>query len=492
MISTRISSRLRLLARGERGMALPVALFATVASVALAGAAVMSSVDVQQGSHRDNSSKSAIGAADAGANVAMMRLARDSNELADSPCLEGATPGANGWCPPVSGEVGDAAYSYQISEAGLGCGEFDLCVVATGTASGATRRVEISFNGAPSEPGSGKTKEEEEKEKEEGASGGGGGGEGLIGKEGIELEGNADIRVGVGTDGNVVSTGNSSVCGNIRHGIGKGWVKGPNATQCSGYKVTEGNSELPPVSSFIPADIATNNSNKRITTCSKGLPVECQSDTYNGKWTSTSPFKPSTRQISIAGNTTLTLGGGDYWICSLTMSGNSELIMADGAGVRVFFDTPENCGVTTQISLTGNNRIAATGYQPGEKQFDMPGFFLLGSTTTATTVNLAGNQSTTDELVVYGPNTKINVSGNATYKGVIAGKTVKVSGNGKLEQDAGFELPAGLNPWELTGSKGVEGEKEEGEPGGPTGFTAQYYVECSGVASAGQAPNANC
>ena len=42
-------------------MALPVALFATVASLALGGAAVMSSVDVQQGSHRDNSSKSAIG-----------------------------------------------------------------------------------------------------------------------------------------------------------------------------------------------------------------------------------------------------------------------------------------------------------------------------------------------------------------------------------------------------------------------------------------------
>jgi len=58
--------RLSLLLRSERGMALPTALFAMIASFGLASAAVLSSIDVQQGSSRDSGSKNAIAAADAG------------------------------------------------------------------------------------------------------------------------------------------------------------------------------------------------------------------------------------------------------------------------------------------------------------------------------------------------------------------------------------------------------------------------------------------
>jgi len=481
-----IRFRLLALPRGEDGMALPVALFATVASLALAGVAVMSTVDVQHSSHRDSGSKSAIAAADAGANVAMARLKRDSAELGpEATCLEGETPEANGWCPPVEGEVGGAEYSYQVSQAGSACGEFDLCVVATGSAAGVTRRVLVTFNeGFGTSSGSGGGGGEGGGEGE----GSGGGAEGLIGEDEITLSGNADVRVSVGTNGNLVSSGNANICGNIRHGIGKSWIKSGNTSQCSGYEETEGNTELPSVASFMPSDIATHNSNGRITACDKsGEPAECEADTYNGKWSSSKPFNPSNRRISLSGNTTLTVGGGDYWLCELTLSGNSELIMAEGAHVRFFFDTPEHCGTYNQINLSGNNRIAASGYQPGDEQFDMPGFFLLGSPTLPTQVNLSGNYSTTNEFVLYGPDTYVNISGNATFKGVIAGKRIAMSGNGTFEQDAGFELPPELNPWD-----GGEPGEPEGEPeptGGPD-YTAQYYVECSGEAT--PTPDAGC
>ena len=75
--------------------------------------------------------------------------------------------------------------------------------------------------------------------------------------------------------------------------------------------------------------------------------------------------------------------------------------MADKAHVRIFFDTPENCGIKSggsQINMNGNNRIAATGYQPSLGQFDMPGFYVQGSTTIPTTINLSGNNSTTNEV----------------------------------------------------------------------------------------------
>jgi hypothetical protein len=521
-----LSHRLRLLLRGERGMALPTALFAMVASVGVASAAVVASVDVQQGTKRDSGSKNAIAAADAGASVARMRLIRHQSSLGvTNPCVgpngEAQAP-SGGWCPattPVS--IGDATYTYRFSAAGTECGEYDLCLISTGTADGVSRRVEITFDnsylaGAPGsddEEGGDEDGGDDEgssgdtSEQEDGWTGGVAVSEGLIGEETITFSGNADIQVGVGTNGNLVSSGNASICGDIRVGVGKKWTKSGNAKQCSGYAQTQGNQVLPPVSSFMPSDIATNNSNYRLVKCvSTNNPVGCQSDTYaGGKWNSTTPWNPTTRAISASGNTTLTFGGGNYWICSISLSGNSQIIMADGAHVRFFFDTPENCNNTTQINMTGNNSIAATGYQPDDDQFDIPGFYLLGSPTWASSINLSGNHSTANEFVIYGPNTAINISGNATHKGMIAGKSIAMSGNGKIENDDGFLLQPELNPWhalEEAAKKAKEdaeqGGGDQGGTGGDTGstgiafYTPQHYVECTGIPVSSEAPNADC
>lgn len=527
-------------------MALPTALLATTASLALGGAAVMSTVDVQRGSKRDNGSKSAIAAADAGANVAMMRLNRHAIELtSDEPCFKlnpttseleaGAAPvGEPNWCAPIEGEVGGATYSYRVS-AFNSSGNL-VRIVSTGKASEVTRRIQLSLN--ETNLWKGVTKEdlvnkELELAVKQGASSTelkalqeklkkaqeevkkSGGVAGLVGREGIVSSGNADIKVGVATNGNLTTSGNTSVCGSIQIGVGKKWEKTGNASQCSGYSVTEGSMELPPVSSFIPSDIATHNSNARITACAKKNPLpECQKDTYNGNWSSTDPFNPTKRSISLSANTILTLGGGDYWVCSIQLSGNSKLIMAKGAHVRFFFDTPENCGTSDQISMSGNNEITATGYQPSLGQFDVPGFYLLGSKTYASQVSLSGNSSTTNEFVIYGPESTINVSGNATFKGIIAGKQINWSGNGKIEQDKGFTIPPEITSkgGDETLVKTLEGEttskqtevtklEEElviikktldGVLSGRT-YNASAYVECSGgAASTGQQPDSGC
>ncbi|HXQ88510.1 MAG TPA: hypothetical protein VN733_02625, partial [Solirubrobacterales bacterium] len=233
------------------------------------------------------------------------------------------------------------------------------------------------------------------------------------------------------------------------------------------------------------------------------------------------PFNAKTRAITLSSNDTLTVGGGDYWICSINMSGNSQLIMATGAHVRFFFDTPENCGTGNQLTLSGNNRISATGYQPSLGQFDVPGFYFLGSTTTTSQINLSGNFGTVNEMIVYGPDTYINISGNATFKGILVGKQIAMSGNGKVEQDAGFPVPPELNPGaseevgnpaeeeeaaeeeeEMTPEERaakelqekVEREEREREKTNRSAiyFTPQAYFECIGLAPAGDAPNANC
>ncbi|HWO83447.1 MAG TPA: hypothetical protein VNM38_06620, partial [Solirubrobacterales bacterium] len=296
--------------------------------------------------------------------------------------------------------------------------------------------------------------------------------------------GNADIRVGIGTNGEVIGNNSAAnVCGDIRVGIGK---PKPSVKQCSGYGVTYGNVNLPPVSSFMPSNIATVNANYRFTTCSnKGLPAGCQTDGFTGHWNK-EPFQPlAPRALSLGAQEALTVGGPDYWLCKLTLQGGSELIMKAGSKVRFFFDTPQHCGMSpgaTQFEMIGSSRVTSTGYQSTPGNFDMPGFFFLGNGR----VYIGGNNGT-NEMIVYGPESEIELKGNATYKGLIAGKTLLVTGSATVKADAGYQLPPELQPPPKTG------EDTGGEQVRTSRlFTPQTYVECEGVPATGQAPNSSC
>ncbi len=108
-----------------------------------------------------------------------------------------------------------------------------MSVVSTGTAGSVSRRVDISFKAT--------------------TVGSASSAEGVIGQDSITLDNNADIRVSIGTNGDVDVSNNANVCGNIRHGVGKKANFGNNGTQCNGYTITSGNVTLPPVSTFMPS-----------------------------------------------------------------------------------------------------------------------------------------------------------------------------------------------------------------------------------------------
>ena len=98
---------------------------------------------------------------------------------------------------------------------------------------------------------------------------------------------------------------------------------------------------LPPVNQ---GDVATNNSNGRFFT----------QDPYTG---GAPTWNPTTRELSLSSNKTLTLGGSNYSFCKLTMSRNSSIFVTAGATVRLYFDSPEHCGYpsgTTQLSVNSN------------------------------------------------------------------------------------------------------------------------------------------
>jgi hypothetical protein len=422
-------------------MALPTALFAAIASFGLASAAVMSSIDSQRGTTRDQYSKNAIAAADAGASVALMRLNRYQNSLnATTQCVNPAgvpqTP-SGGWCPATSAEsVGGATFTYQVSAFTPGSG---LTLVATGTAGSVSRRITV---GAISVSGGNIFANEH-----------------AIGQDGISLDGTPDIRTDIGTNGDVTTDGDGTICGNVRHGVGK---TAPDP-QCQGT-VTEGNKNLPPV--MPPADIATNNSNCRLDLSCPEIGV----DTYTKHRSSTNPWDATNRIINVGANATLTLGGSDYFVCGLFLD-NGQLIMAAGAKVRIFFDTPEHCGLSAgdpQVSITGNANIVSTAYNPSQGTYDVPGLYLLGSPKIPTTVNLGGG-SGTNELILYAPYSDVQISGNATWIGMVAGKTLSLSGTPIIASDPGMAPP------DIAAASLLQRTR---------------YVECTGATAS--PPNANC
>ena len=142
-----------------------------------------------------------------------------------------------------------------------------MSVVATGTRRTVSRRIAVTFKTTTKRPRQRGPDRPDE----------------------VEIDNNADARVGVGTNGDIYVHNNGNVCGNIRHGIGKKATFENNGTQCAGYAKPKATWTLPPVSSFMPTDIATNNSNYRLAHLHENSPIKtpvgCQTDTYNGKWT---------------------------------------------------------------------------------------------------------------------------------------------------------------------------------------------------------------
>jgi hypothetical protein len=429
------------LRRNEKGIAVPTALMALVATFALASVAVMSTVDVQQGTRRDHESKEAIAAADAGANIALLRMNRFLPNLSVShPCIGPSgeyQTASEGWCPATAtAAVGNAAYSYRIS-AYTGSGSID--VVSVGSSGKVSRRVDVALKTS-----SGKNVFAEER---------------LVGQEEIHLKGSFEIETSIGTNGNIFQEGTSgSICGNDRYGVGKGAPE----PSCSGEKFEE-NRELPAITP--PANIATENSNCLLAQhCTSG-PFAGQIDTYTKKVTSTTPWQESTRTISYGSQASLTMNGNDYWVCKVDVNPGT-LYMSAEAHVRIFVDTPEHCGMSagaTQVNIGGNSQVISSAFDPKAGKYNVPEIYLLGNGK----VNLAG--TSTNELLVYAPLGEIEMSGNVTWIGMMAAR--KITLNGGVIFQSNSKIP----------------EPNIAYAGN---FQRARYVECVGATAT--PPNASC
>jgi hypothetical protein len=418
----------------EGGFAVPTVMLMTVAALGMAGVAVMTSVQGQGGTVRDQGTKSALAVAESGADQALLHFNRYGLVPGSTPCapVGSTTPDAEGWCAEVAGTtVNGGTVSYQVkpTSSELPNGEIawtELELVSLGTVAGVTRRINIS---ASSSSGQDVFFDAAVKS-----------------KDGINLESNAEIHAGTATNGDLTLASNAKQCGTATVGIGKEIVGGGgyySDIDCTSTGTAlEDEINLPPVNQ---GDAPTNNDNYRLfeldqisgnknTACWDGL-------TGKGK-----EGACGSRELVIGSNSAVTLGGSVYSFCKLTLNSNSSLYVESEEPVKIYFDSPEACGYeagTAQLELLSNSRITS---EDGEAT-DVALLFV-GSPNTATKI-LLNSETAVDgpceqNFVIYAPYTDIELDSNTRFCGALAGKTVHLDSNAEVWTSSGignFVLP---------------------------------------------------
>jgi hypothetical protein len=429
---------------------------ALIASFGLASVAVISTVNVQQSTKRDHSSKEAIAAADAGANIAMLRLNRFAKGFTVGyrcigPNGEAQTPSATGWCPVSPTEsTGGATYHYEVSAySPTGTG---VQVVSTGTSGEVTRRVDVALT----------LHQEEGVFKDEG----------LIGEEKINVEdAAATIEANLGTNGIVSGNRNSYICPPETERVGPGEEGKSLQPDCG--RLIAGVKKLPLVAP--PTDIATNNSNCRLAAAAKPGTGACpkEADTFGsesgnkGGFTFTETGGRAELTVSNK-NGSLTMGGKRYWLCKLMLS-SGKIYMAAKTEVQIFIRTPEECGYPSgeaqfEIGPGGKTSVVCTSC---EETGVLPAIYMLGDGS----VRMQGNPESF-QLMLYAPLANVDLGGNPTWTGTIAAREINI--HGKITFHS-FQPSEAQDP--------------KYEPL----MARSRYVECGGGAPApGTGPNANC
>jgi hypothetical protein len=346
---SRLSVLIRRCRREEDGVAMVVAIGALSVLLVLSGVAFSSSSVFNQSSNVDRSARGAFQSAEAGLDVATYRINNlvplGGEELGCVPSVEQEQ--SDGSCE-ANGQVADGAtWSYEVTpeldednyEAllpGGKCAGFPIafdagedltlrsrCITAMGTSNGVTRRVQARlalFTGT---------------------SDGGGGTQlfpvgGIIGLDGVTIKNSGKIYASIASNGLVDMQNASFVTGAATLGpgapapsLGNNSRIGPDPKKPAvTYRTpAQGPWVLAPVDIGNTATVHRNGTGIGWT-LSNGAQV-----TYN-----------ATYREAEFNNGKVTLLGGDYNFCKLTMNNSTEFYVATGAKVRIFIDSPTRAG----------------------------------------------------------------------------------------------------------------------------------------------------
>jgi Tfp pilus assembly protein PilX len=468
-------------ANEDRGFAVPTVLFMLLAAFAVVSVGVAASIQAQSGSVRDQDTKSAFAAAEAGMNQALFRY-NAYTELPPQPCVMPSgtalavaptqTSGPNaGWCPTVSDSAGRFHYDVCPSSASSPCNTTSgsLLIVATGTFHGVTRRIEETATSAGGQPvfSDAQVKTQDK----------------------IEMGSSATIRANSATNGDISMSSSAQQCGLATVGPGHHMTTTSSAkyfpnTQCTPppldpSTVAQQPITLPPVNQ---GDAPTNNDDYRIVNAkSTANPPPTPADAIGGKksdvvWTGSDPTAPNSRQLTLNSSVSLTLTGRTYSFCKLTMNSSANLYIATSAPVYIFFDSPEACGLpanTTQLASNSSTRITSNFGSP----INLALLFVGSQATPPIPTKISMNSSSRanggciDNFVIYAPYTDFTLNSSSNYCGGLVAKSLTMASSSQITTNplvqTSFQLPNTLSH-----------------------YVTSKYLECT--AASASPPNSGC
>jgi hypothetical protein len=414
-------------ARSEAGFALPTTMLMLMAAFATVSVGVVTTISVQRGTVRDQGTKAALQLAQSGVDQVLLQF----NKIAPgqtNPCSPVTTsgPDAGGWCQqvgPITDVTGGTftyqAHPYDVVLNGEPAKQV-LEIVATGQFGNATRRVHVTAESlAKNIFGDAQVKT----------------------ANGISMDSNSQVHADAATNGDITLASNAKQCGQASVGIGHQLTLTGNAGYFQNHDCTSTNTNVQQQQLTLPTvnqgDAATNNDNGRLFTQDlvSGNKNRVCFNGHNGDGETDNSCGP--RELSLSSNSAVTLTGGTYSFCKLTMSSNSSLYIAAGHTIAIYFDSPEACGYASgvvQLDMASNTRITATDGSAANVAM-----LFVGSTTRQTIINLSSNTAVgtncQQNFVIYAPLSDIEMNSNSTYCGAIGAKSLHLDSNADLTTD---------------------------------------------------------
>src|SRR6266511_141302 len=443
-------------AKRESGFAVPTALFMVLAAFATVSVGVVTTVRVQNGTVRDQGTKSAIQVAEAGVNEALLHYNRippsDTN-----PCspVSASGPDGSGWCPAVTGSFNGAPYTYHVHPFSEVDDKLILEIVGTGSLNGASRRISIRASASSS------WSPFYEYQVKAG--------------DWIHMDSNAEVRAGTATNGDIVLSSNARQCGQASVGIGKEMQLDLNSQYYHQQNCSEPfstvNEEQLTLPSVNQGDVATNNNNDFFFV-QNPISGNTRDVCWNGVKGDGTAGTCGARHLDLAQNTAVTLRGGIYSFCKLTMSSNTSLYVAAGEGVVIYFDSPEACGYSSgviQLDMDSNARITGPNGAAANAQLLFVGSTGHGDNFRQTQIHMSSNTyipaSCEQNFVLYAPLSDVTLNSNSTYCGGLAGKTLHLDSNARVwtpPNGLDFQLPETAPHYEV--ERFIECDTTQGSP----------------------------
>jgi len=400
-------------------VALPVALGVLMVVGGLATVAAKASIVANHQSFRDISVKRAAQAAYAGVqalryqtNLIQPRVDECVAKEVSTGALSAVPVQADGWCEPQTEDLGDnTSYTATITASTAITANGQLLaqrkIVSRGTANGVKRRIIQTINAATGAPLFAP-------------------GYAAISLSSVDIGNTVRISGGLGSNGNISLRNSAEVCGPATPGPGKSLSLFNSANVCGGFSTTPAQQDfqLQPVDL---ADSATVNDNARITAAvtGTGSPADTCTSCDKINW------DPVARSLELNNDSTLTLSGNVYNLCSFEMNNSSQLIVAvrdPNTPLKIYIDSPENCGAGSgSVRLRNNTGIVNLNTDPTTLQLSVA-----GSPTAATSVSFENSFSSSMIMAVYAPNSTISMTNNLHLVGALAGKTLQMQNNTSL------------------------------------------------------------